>query len=248
MSSSVEPEHLPRGLHFATTHWSVVLAAAETDSPEAAAALERLCRDYWYPLYAHVRRLGWGPEDAQDLTQAFFARLLERHYLQLADQERGRFRTFLLTSLKRFLTDEWEKARAQKRGGGQPALSWDSVDPEERYRHEPADPLTPDRLYEKRWAGVLLEAVLGQLRGEYAKAGRKAEFEELKSFVWGEGNPDAYHEVAARLNTPENALKMAVHRLRKRFRDLLRLEVSRTVSMPGDVDAELRYLREVLSS
>ena len=235
------------GAQFATTHWSVVLQAGGEFSPEAQEALEKLCRGYWYPLYVHVRRLGWGPEDAQDLTQQFFARLLERKYLRLADPERGRFRSFLLTSLKHFLADEWEKLRTQKRGGGQPVISWEGFDPEERYRHEPAENLTPDRIYEKRWAGILLDSVLAQLRAEYEKAGRVGEFDQLKACVWGDGHAGSYAEVAARMKVEEGAVKVAVHRLRKRFREQLRLEVLKTVSSPEEVDDEMRYLRAVLS-
>ncbi|HXI72619.1 MAG TPA: sigma-70 family RNA polymerase sigma factor [Verrucomicrobiae bacterium] len=243
-----EPENGSRVAVFDTTHWSLVLQAGENDSPQATEALATLCRAYWYPLYIHVRRLGWGPEDAQDLTQQFFARFLERKYLERADPERGRFRSFLLTSLKHFLADEWEKLRTQKRGGGQRIISWDDYDPEERYRHEPAENLTPDRIYEKRWAGILLENVLNQLGVEYAQAGCDAEFAQFKSFVWGDGNPGTYAEVAARLKVEENALKVAVHRLRNRFREQLRLEVLKTVSSPEELDAELRHLRSLLSS
>jgi len=232
---------------FVTTHWSVVLQAGAEFSLEAHESLETLCRSYWYPLYVHVRRLGWGVEDAQDLTQQFFARFLERKYLQLADPERGRFRSFLLTSLKHFLTDEWEKLRTQKRGGGQRVISWDAVDPEERYRHEPQEQLAPDKIYEKRWAGILLDGVLSQLQAEYAKTGRVAEFDQLRNFVWGDGHAGTYAEVAARMKVEENAVKVAVHRLRKRFREQLRLEVLKTVSTPEEVDAELRHLRSLLS-
>jgi DNA-directed RNA polymerase specialized sigma24 family protein len=182
------------------------------------------------------------------LTQQFFARFLERKYLQLADPERGRFRSFLLTSLKHFLTDEWEKLRTQKRGGGKLAISWDGIDPEERYRHERPEQLPPDKIYEKRWAGILLDGVLNQLQEEYAKAGRQAEFDQLKAFVWGDGRTGTYAEVAGRLKVEENAVKVAVHRLRKRFREQLRLEVLKTVSSPEEVDDELRHLRSLLSS
>jgi len=232
---------------FATTHWSVVLQAGGEFTPESQTALEKLCRGYWYPLYVHVRRLGWAVDDAKDLTQQFFARFLERKYIELADPERGRFRSFLLTSLKRFLADEWDKLQTQKRGGGQRAISWDDFDPEERYRHEPAENLTPDRIYEKRWAGILLDGVLNQLRSEYEKAGRASEFNQLKSFVWGDGHTGTYAEVGARMKVEENAVKVAVHRLRKRFREQLRLEVLKTVSSPEEVDAELRHLRSLLS-
>ncbi len=232
---------------FNTTHWSVVLEAGQNNTPQSAQALEWLCRTYWYPLYVYVRRQGNGPEDTQDLVQEFFARFLKRNYLQRADPERGRFRTFLLTSLKHFLNDEWAKLRTQKRGGGQRVISWDDVDPEERYRHEPADQLTPDRIYEKRWAGILLDSVLGRLRVEYQKAGRTPEFNQLKAFLWGDGNPGTYAQVAARMRMEEGALKVAVHRLRKRFREQLRLEVERTVSSLEEVDTELRHLRSLLS-
>lgn len=233
---------------FTTTHWSAVLQAGREVSPEAQEALNSLCKRYWYPLYVHVRRRGWGPEEAKDLTQQFFARFIERKYLQLADPGRGRFRSFLLTSLKHFLADEWDKLRAQKRGGGQPAISWDGVDPESRYHLEPADPATPDGIYEKRWAAILLECALGQLRIEYESSARLREFEILKNFVWGDTPGGTYAEVGVALNMQENAVKVAVHRLRKRFRDQLRLEVLRTVSSPEEVDAELRHLRALLSS
>jgi RNA polymerase sigma-70 factor (ECF subfamily) len=225
----------------------VVIQASGAPTPEGDAALDYLCRHYWYPLYAYVRRLGWGPDDAQDLTQQFFARFLERKYLGLADPERGKFRTFLLTSLKHFLADEWAKLKTQKRGSGRVA-SWESFDPEQRYLNEPKDSATPDRLYEKRCAGMLLESVLNHLRVEYDETGRGAEFEQLKAFVWGEGNPGTYAEVGLRMKIGESAAKVAVHRLRKRFRGQLREEVSRTVASPEDVDAELRHLRSLLSS
>lgn len=233
---------------FNTTHWSVVLSAGGESTPQAQAALERLCKAYRYPLYVHVRRLGWGPEDAEDLTQQFLARFIERKFLQRADPERGKFRSFLLTSLKHFLADEWDRLHAQKRGGGQAVLSWDGVDPEERYRLEPAEPLTPDRAYEKRWAATLLDGVLRQLRSEYESARRLNEFDLLKNFVWGDGLSGTYADVAAQLNTQENAIKQAVHRLRNRFREQLRLQVLQTVSSPEEVDEELRHLRSLLSS
>jgi RNA polymerase sigma factor (sigma-70 family) len=245
---SAEFETGRRAAGFNTTHWSVVLEAGGEFSPEAQEALEKLCRAYWYPLYVHVRRLGWGPEEAKDLTQQFFARLLERKYLKLANPERGRFRSFLLTSLKHFLATEWHKARAEKRGGDQLTISWDGFDPEERYRHEPAENLTPDRIYEKRWAGLLLEGALNLLRVEYERAGRGADFDQLRNFVWGDGHAGSYAEVAARLGAEEGAVKVAVHRLRKRFREQLRLEVLKTVAAPEEVDAELRHLRSLLSS
>lgn len=232
---------------FMTTHWSVVVQAGQSGSVEAQNALEKLCCSYWYPLYVHTRRLGWSEQDAKDLIQQFFARLLERNYLQRVDQKRGRFRSFLLTSLKHFLADEWERLHTQKRGGGLQIISWDDFNPEERYVHEPMERMTPDRIYEKRWAGILLERVLDGLKVEYQKAGRSEEYAQLKSFVWGDGNPGTYFEAAAHLGMEENALKVAVHRLRKRFREQLRQEVGRTVSAPEEIDEELLYLRSLLS-
>lgn len=233
---------------FLTTQWSLIVQAGQSGSMQARAALEELCQIYWYPLYVHVRRLGWGDEDSKDLTQQFFARFLENNYLKRADPERGRFRSYLLTSLKHFLTDEWEKLRAQKRGGGQRPISWEGVDPEARYLLEPTENLTPDRIYEKRWAAVLLDNVLKHLRDEQQKAGRAMEFDALKSFVWGDGRAGTYAEVAARLKMEENSVKVAIHRLRRRFRELLRLAVLQTVSTPAEVDAELLYLRSLLSN
>jgi len=225
-----------------------VLAAGEADSAAANSALEWLCKSYRYPLYVHVRRLGRGPEDAEDLIQQFLSRFIERRYLQRADPQRGRFRSFLLTSLKHFLADEWDKLRALKRGGGQPAISWDGVDPEERYRLEPADTLTPDVAYEKRWARTVLDTVLGQLRAEKQANGEGREFELLVQFVWGDGGAgNSYTEIAAALNLTETAARQKVHRLRKQVREQLREEVARTVSAPEEVDDELRYLRSLLS-
>lgn len=232
---------------FDTTHWSVVLQAASQFTPQAQEALERLCQIYWYPLYVHVRRAGWREEDAKDLTQHFFSRFLERRYLQLADPERGRFRSFLLTSLKNFLANEWEKVRAQKRDR-QRTVSWDAFDPEARYQLEPTDSLSPDRLYEKRWVATLLENVLAQLRSEYEAAGRWLEFEKLKDHVWGAATGSSYAVIARELGIEENSVAVAVHRLRKRFREQLRSTVARTVESPAEVDAELRHLLTVMSS
>src|SRR5947208_1108317 len=165
---------------FSTTHWSVVLEAGQDDSPQAAEALEWLCRTYWYPLYVYVRRQGRSPEDTQDLVQEFFARFLERNYLRLADPNRGRFRTFLLTSLKHFLINEWNKANREKRGGGQTRLSLDESSAETRYAAEPARDECPDTLYDKRWAATLLERALAALRAEFEQSGKQGLFERLK--------------------------------------------------------------------
>jgi len=233
---------------FTTTHWSLVLAAAETSSPRSAAALEDLCRTYWYPLYAYVRRKGHSPEDAEDLVQDFFARFLERHYLASADPGRGKFRSFLLTSLQHFLVNEWRKLRAQKRGGGAFFVGWDEDQTENRYLAEHAEAYTPEKLFEKRWALALLEQVLLRLRAEFAAAGKEAQFESLRLVIWGEKTEPAYAELAARLGLKEGALKVAVHRMRQRYRDLLRAEVAKTVASPVEVDEELRHLISVVSS
>ncbi len=231
---------------FTTTHWSVVLAAADTALPDSKAALERLCRTYWYPLYAYVRRQGNGPEDAQDLTQSFFARLLEKKYLRLADRERGKFRSFLLTSLKRFLVNEWEKRCAEKRASQQNAFSLDAEESEGRYQSEPQEEATPETLFDRRWATALLDQVLGRLREEFSTAGNGEQFEQLKGLLWGE-KAVSYAEQAATMGMTEGALKVAVHRLRRRYRELLRAEIGHTVATPGEVDEELRHLIAVIS-
>lgn len=232
---------------FSTTHWSVVLEAG-TDSPAAAAALERLCRTYWYPLYVFVRRKGYAPEAAQDLTQEFFARFLEKKYVGLADQSRGKFRTFLLRSLEHFLINEWTKAQAAKRGGAAKTISWDEQEAEERYLLERVDGETPDKLYEKRWAMSLLDTVLARLKEDFSTAEQRNLFEALKASVWGEPPEGGYQELGVQLGMSEGALKVAAHRMRHRYRELLRAEVSSTVANSGEVDEELRHLASVLRS
>jgi RNA polymerase sigma factor (sigma-70 family) len=234
-----------RAGRFATTHWSVVLAAREGFSPDTQAALEQLCGTYWFPLYAYVRRQGHDSHEAQDLTQEFFLRLLDKQYLRRADAARGRFRTFLLTSLKHFLVNEWEKARTAKRGGGQSVLPCDYGDAERRYLAEPVDDLTTDRIFEKRWAMALVERTLDRLRGEYSAANKLSLFEELKEHVWG-GGGDSYRDLAVRLETTEGALRIAAHRMREHFRRLLREEVAHTAATTEEIDAELRHLISVL--
>ena len=231
---------------FNTTPWSMILCAGQDFTSEGQAALESLCRTYWYPLYAHVRRLGWGPEDAQDLTQDFFARLLDKQYLKLADPRRGRFRTFLLTSRSRFAATEWEKRRASKRGAAHtvPLILMDGV--EERYQHEPADGLSPDKIYDRRWAATLLENVVGRLRAEYAAAQKEAVFESLKDCVWGGAPADDDASLCARLGVSQGALRVAAHRMRERYRTLLREAVAQTVAAPEDIEDELRHLIAVL--
>ena len=232
---------------FATTHWSVVLAAAEEDSPQAAAALETLCRTYWYPLYAYLRRRGYSPEDAQDLTQSFFTRLLQENLPAQADRTKGKFRSFLLLTLSHFLSDERERAIAGKRGGGQVLLSLDAEAPEDRYRLEPADEATPEKLFERRWAQTILDHALVRLRKEYVTVGRADAYAVLQAFEPGEQKTLSYAEAAARLGVSESALKSTIHRLRQRHRELVREEIAQTVTTASEIDEELRHLIAVIS-
>lgn len=234
---------------FATTHWSLVLSAGDQPSPQAADALEKLCRAYWYPLYAYVRRTGQSKENAEDLTQAFFALLLEKNFLEAAERERGRFRSFLLVALKRFLANEWDRVRAQKRGGGRTQISLDTELAEQKLKIETsAGEISPDRLYERRWALTLLEQTMARLRAEFERAGKAAEFERLKSFLTADKREMPYATAAAELGMNESALRVAAHRLRKRYRELFREEIAHTLAEGEDVDTELRYLLAVLSA
>jgi RNA polymerase sigma factor (sigma-70 family) len=236
-----------RGPIFVTTQWSVVLDASRDDMTMAQVALEKLCRTYWHPLYAYVRRRGHMAQDAQDLTQAFFARLLERHWVSDADRERGRFRTFLLTAMSRFLSDEWDKLRAQKRGGGVIHIPVQLETAETRYGHEPSDESTPEQCYERRWALTLLDTVLQRLRAEYDYDGKGELFAGLNSSLVGGRESQPYAELAVQLRMNEGAVKVAVHRLRKRYRQLLRAEIAQTMAGTEDVDEELRHLFSVLA-
>jgi len=224
-----------------------VLTAGRSDTTRARDALAKLCQTYWYPLYAYVRRRGHSPEDAQDLTQEFFARLLEKNWVGDADQTKGRFRSFLLSALNHFLADEWDKARAQKRGGGLPLVPLQFDTAETRYGVEPADNVTPERSFELRWALTLLEEVLNRLRGEYEQEGKAALFAALNPCLVGERTSQPYAELAKKLGTTEGAVKAAVHRLRQRYRALLRDEIAQTVAGPDEVDEELRHLFAVLA-
>ncbi len=230
---------------FLTTRWSVVLAAQGTATAHSAAALETLCRAYWYPLYAYVRGSGRSPEDAQDLTQGFFARLLAQDWLRVVRPENGRFRTFLIVALKRFLANEWHRGNRQKRGRGQQSVPLDTLDAEHRFATEP--PLTPDELYERRWALTLLDESLQRLRREFADAGKEREFEVLKEWLTADRGGIPYARIAATLSTTEGAARVAVHRMRKQFRQHFRQTIAETVEGHGDVDAELRHLIGVLS-
>jgi RNA polymerase sigma-70 factor (ECF subfamily) len=232
---------------FATTHWSVVLASGQNADAQASAALEELCRSYWYPLYSYVRRRGHSPEDAQDLTQQFFALFLQKEYFRLADRAKGRFRTFLLHSLHHFLINEWKRAHCAKRGGGATIFSLDAMDAEHRYAREPATTLSPERAYEKQWAATLLTRVLTKLRSDYAEAGSSRLFAELADLLWGKDGSVSFAEIGTRLGMTEGAARAAMHRLRTRYREGLRREVAQTVNEPGEVDEELRYLISVVS-
>ena len=227
---------------FTTTHWSVVLAAQADSTPKARAALAQLCERYWYPLYAYLRRSGHSADDAQDLTQAFFARILEKRTFRQADPARGRFRSFLLASLKNFVANERGRARAQKRGGVTPPLSLEFDTAEGRYRIEPPNDETPEKVFDRRWALTLLEGVLARLRGEFVKTQKETVFDHLKVYLAGQKADVGYAKVGEQLEMTEGAVKVAVHRLRRRFRHLLREEISQTVSSPDQVEDEIRHL------
>jgi RNA polymerase sigma-70 factor (ECF subfamily) len=228
---------------FATTHWSVVVRAGDSQSPEATVAMERLCRTYWYPLYAFVRRKGHSHADASDLTQAFFEKFLEKRYLKAVDAALGKFRAFLMTSMTHFLANEWDKTQAQKRGGGQWVFSLDDTMAKERYGLEPSEPATPETLYERRWAETVVSVVLDRLAAE--TEGNR--FEALKGFLDEKGDL-SYDEAAGRLGMTVAAVTSAIHRMRARFGALLIEEVAKTVLTPEEVEPELRHLLAVLSN
>ncbi|MHC4878755.1 MAG: RNA polymerase sigma factor [Planctomycetota bacterium] len=231
---------------FATTRWSLVVSAGDPTDEGRDKALASLCENYWYPLYAYVRRRGRNAEDARELTQEFFVQLLDREWLQAADQERGRFRSFLLTAFKRFLSKERDRANAQKRGGGTRVFSLNVDAAEERYQREPADDRTPESIYERRWALTLLDHVLASLQTEYDERGKRELFDQLRVYIAGESKTATYADVAVALRMTEGAVKVAVHRLRQRYRELLVAEVAHTVEADGSVDDELKRLLAAL--
>jgi RNA polymerase sigma factor (sigma-70 family) len=231
---------------FTTTQWSLVLAATGSEDTHGREALAQLCEVYWYPLYAFVRRHGHGPHDAQDLTQEFFMRLLEKDYLGDVDRSKGKFRSFLLAALKHFLSKEWARVKTLKRGGGHKLLSLDITCAEDRYRREPEDNLTQERLFEKRWALTMLDQVLTRLSQEYETKGKGTTFEQLKGCLTGDSDLLPYAELALGLGITEGAVKVAVHRLRKRYRGVLRDEIAQTVADPAEIDDEIRQLFSVL--
>ena len=232
---------------FVTTHWSLVVDAGQGQSPEAAAALEQLCSIYWYPIYSFVRHLGNSPEDAQDLTQGFFLHLLEHHLIEIADPQVGRFRSFLLASLKHYIAHERERARTLKRGGGKLTFSLDALDAEKRLALEPADPITPEKLFERQWAMRQIEQALNQVRADYDASGRANLFDLLKDYVWGDKNSLTLAEIASQLDLTEEAVKKAVQRLRQRFGDCLRTMIAQTVATADQIDDELRHLRAAIA-
>lgn len=232
---------------FTSTHWSIVAAAADASSLESSQALEKLCCAYWYPLYAYVRRRGYDVEEAQDLTQEFFARILAGNFFGAADRTRGRFRSFLLSSLEHFLVKEWRYQTRQKRGGGRVLLPLEGGAGEDLYQHEPADPTTPERIFQRRWALALLEQTLARLRDECVTQNKGALFEHLQGSITGDRDSVPYAELGRRLEMSEGAVKVALHRLRQRYGALLREEIAQTVTRPEEVDEELRLLFQALN-
>lgn len=231
---------------FATTHWSVVLSAGGSDSPVAHEAMAEFCRSYWYPLYVYVRRKGYDPADAKDLTQEFFARLLEKRWLAGVESTGGKFRSWLLGVMNHFLAHEWTKARAQKRGGGRTLLSLDDEVTEERYQREPVDHCTPEALFDRRWALTLLQEAGTRLRKEYEQGGKGELYHALKGFVSMDATAPGYKEAAEQLKLSPGALRVAVHRLRQRYQEVVCAEIGRTVARPDDVDEELSNLLKAI--
>ena len=235
-----------RDAQFAATSWTNVLAAQQSGSPEAAAALEKLCAAYWYPLYAYLRRKGSNPEQAQDWTQEFFFRLLKENYLGAVDRRRGRFRSFLLAALNHFVSNQRDYERAAKRGGGRMLLSLDETDAENRFLHEPASELSPEKIFERNWFLTLFDQALGRFRAEQTAAGRGAAFAHLQPFIIEDAEPGDYQAVAARVNMTPNAVAVTVHRWRERYKKLVQEEIFRTVADPSEIDDELHRFFAVL--
>ena len=242
-TTSVEPA---RSKTFVTTHWSVVLSAAHSDTNQAHDALAKLCQTYWHPLYAYVRRRGYSPEDAEDLTQGFFAALLQRKAVSTVNPDKGRFRSFLLASLNHFLSDEWDKARAQKRGADK-LISFDTQAAETWSDQVPSKDITPEKAFETRWAITLLEQVYRTLEEEHRQQGKGEVFDALRGTLAGSGNSAPYAELGQRLGMNESTVKVAVHRLRQRYRALLREAIAQTVASEAEVDEELRYLLRIVA-
>ncbi len=246
--SAEDSQYRERSDLFSTTHWSLVLTAQGSDSIPAGEALATLCETYWYPLYIFVRSRGNSSHDAQDLTQSFFEKLLEKNYLVTVSREKGRFRAFLLASMKHFLANEWHRSRAAKRGGGRIPISLDDTDAEARYQLEPLDLMTPELLFERRWAMTLLDQVLMRLRNEMSGAGKIEIFEGLKDVLSTGKNEISYSEIGEGLGMSEGAARTAAHRLKKRYRELLRDEIGKTVADSTEIEDEIRYLIVVLGA
>ena len=230
-----------------STHWSVVLRAGQSDNSDARGALEILCQRYWYPLYVFVRKKGLRPEEAEDTTQGFFARLIDKHVLERAAPTRGRFRSFLLASLQNYLANEWDQAAAQKRGGGRALLSLDINAGESKLQYEPSHDCTPEKIFDRAWAVQLLELVVGRLRTEAAAKGKAVEFDTLQSFLGGKREDASYEKAAIDTGLSLAAVRQAAHRLRKRYRELLREEIADTVAGEDEIDDEIRGLFEALA-
>ena len=245
MSGRLTSDHSPQG--FPRTRWSLVLAATRRNLSESKEAMEAICRAYWHPLYAYARRRGHSPHDAQDLTQAFFLRFLEKRWLDAADPERGRLRTYLVVAMRNFMAKEWRRASAQRRGGGLSHVPLDTEFAESRYAAIPTAPLEAEDLFDRQWALTLLDLTLGRLRAEYAAAGRKDDFDVLKACLMAARGATHYAALATELGVTEGAARVAAHRLRKRFRQVYREEIAQTLSEDTDVDAEMRHLAGVLA-
>jgi DNA-directed RNA polymerase specialized sigma24 family protein len=241
----MQSDHIPG--QFRTTHWSVLLSAKNLESPESEQAIATLCETYWYPLYAYVRCTGYAPEEAEDLTQGFFARFLERRLWESVDKNRGRFRSFLLVSIRNFLADEHDKSVAIKRGGGRPLVSLDAQQAEERYGLEPAHDIRPEKLFERRWALSLLSAVFDRLGKDYRRAGKGELFQVIQAFLTPGFDQVDFQSAIKQLQMREGTLRMAIHRLRRRYGQLLRQEVAHTVAHENEVEDEIRHLHTVLS-
>jgi DNA-directed RNA polymerase specialized sigma24 family protein len=247
MMAQIQSESVhPGQSEFTATHWSMVLAAKNGNAVEAAAALNKLCRTYWYPLYAFLRREGRSPHDAEDLTQGFFIQLLQRNFLENVSADKGKFRSFLLAALKHFLSDVWDKGRAAKRGGGQIQIPLGDLNPEELYLLEPDTKGPAAKIFEQRWAVTLLGQALARLRGEFAAAGKATEFEQLKVFLSTPTTDGAYDIAASKLQLATDTVAVKVYRLRQRYGELIRLEVAQTLADPADVEEELRHLFEAV--
>ena len=242
LTSSCEAQRI-----FPHTRWSLVLAATRKNAPESAAALEAICCAYWYPLYAYIRRCGQSPHDAKDLTQEFFCRLLQKRWLDSADREKGKLRTFLIVALKNFMSNEWRRASAQRRGGGQSQVPFDTEFAESRYAADNSAKLAADETFDKQWALTLLDLTVNRLRAEFAAAGKPGDFEALKGCLMAAHGAINYAALASRLSLNEGTARVAVHRLRKRFRAIYREEISQTLSDEADVAGELRHLAAALA-